>query len=570
MIGQNSQEDVIFFVALAFLVAMLVCMLRGCWSQWRASGICRTFMQKLSSARQWFRMSRKLDEADHIVHEKMQRQKVSHVLISCQLAGVLLIPFTLNMLYLIATKQTRVHTLVQDVLHFAMFGMSIVVIARPSALSERTMDMFYVYFSLCIALYLTPWACRAEYMFEAVMCMNAAAISFTACRRSLPVCTATNAMITASACSLIWVHGGDCVKRPGAMIGMQAFVMGFITICTQWLDRSVASTIRQGLEAQAAREVLSAATALLKSCCDIVVELDLEGTIIGAATDLGSFLLRGPQYSLQGTPLVDLMATEEDRIFFKGKLSEQWSSGSSLAEVRHVRMKDGNSEILQLELLWFQFRHLDQQLRYMVGLKEFSDPAVRRTPAGAAIPADAPATRGPASAGRQPGPVLEGAPLPPAVSRADEDAGGSIPEAASVVSALGAPPVLVTVDSTENSFPISKVSEEFCKRIGRVSPGQSLVAFLRGKEQFSAWLQVAIQTCVYEDESAPDCRLIFRMPQGDMSATCRLLLTLEGEEDVPDLKQITLSLFDIKRRCSSSATPERTYFKGTPVKRLGL
>jgi len=299
--------------------------------------------------------------------------------------------------------------------------------------------------------------------------------------------------------------------------------------------------------------VLSAATALLKSCCDIVVELDSEGTIIGPARDLGSFLLRGPARSLEGLPLADLMAGEEDRLFLMGKFREPWPERASLAEVRHVRMKDGNNEHLPLDLLWFQFHHVDQQRRYMVGLKEFTDPALRRPP--------------PPSAARR----TEPPPRPPA--RTDSDVEGSIPEGSSVVADnIAGLPVFVTVDCTEGGCPVREVSDEFSKRIGRLAPGQSFTEVLKRGKGFQKWLQVAVQASVYKVGVSPDRSLVFKMVQGEMTATCKLALNAdaEGSGAALDLKSVRLSFSDIRRHCGSSTASDRSYLKGTPVKRLGL
>jgi len=299
--------------------------------------------------------------------------------------------------------------------------------------------------------------------------------------------------------------------------------------------------------------VLSAATALLKSCCDIVVELDSEGTIIGPARDLGSFLLRGPARSLEGLPLADLMAGEEDRLFLMGKFREPWPERASLAEVRHVRMKDGNNEHLPLDLLWFQFHHVDQQRRYMVGLKEFTDPALRRPP--------------PRSAAR----LAE--PLPRPQPQADSEVSGSIPEASSFVADnMAGPPVWVTVDSARGDCPVRAVSDEFCKRIGRLTPGQSFTEVLKRSNGFQRWLQVAVQALFYDLGAPPERSLVFKMVQGDMTATCRVALSAdaEGSGAALDLQSVRLSFSDIRRQCGSGTASDRSYLKGTPLKRLAL
>jgi len=551
MIGVSWGDDATFFAGAVLSLAMVVYIIRVCIFQ-RQFAVMWIFVCKLSKD-VYLRRFSTVDEVGRIVQEKTWQQKVGYFCVFGKLMGVLLSPFTANMMFKIAAREMRMHTPVQDIVLLLGHGTALLCLFRPKVVSARTLDVFYIFVNLGIAIYVSAWVCRAEFMLEALMIANFIAIAMTTVRRSLLVCGSMNAVITASACGVLWVHRDGCTNRPLLMMFAQACTMTFITVGNQMFDMSVMSMLRQDLEARGAKEVLSAANALLKSCCDIVVKLDSEGKIIGPARDLGSFLLRGPRSSLQGIQLADLMATKEDRLFFVGKLDKPWSSDASIAEVRHVHMKDGNGEHLSLELLWFQFRHLDQQRRYMVGLKEFTDPALRRPPLPSAV---------------------RRAELPQRPSaRADLEVSGSIPEASSVVADnITGLPVLVVVDCTKGDCPVLEVSDEFCKRIGRLSPGQSLTQVLKRGEVFQQWLQLAVQTSVYELGAVPDCSLVFMMVQGEMTATCRLALNADAESSgaALDMRSVRLSFSNIRRHCSSGTASDRSCLKGTPVKRLGL
>eukprot|EP00409_Alexandrium_fundyense_P006203 CAMPEP_0195041536 /NCGR_PEP_ID=MMETSP0347-20130606/836_1 /TAXON_ID=2932 /ORGANISM="Alexandrium fundyense, Strain CCMP1719" /LENGTH=103 /DNA_ID=CAMNT_0040068597 /DNA_START=114 /DNA_END=421 /DNA_ORIENTATION=- len=93
-----------------------------------------------------------------------------------------------------------------------------------------------------------------------------------------------------------------------------------IISAAHWSEKSSQAAIRQCLEIQTAKELLSAACALLRSCCDVVVELDCRGIIASPAMDLGSFLLRGTGRKMQGRKLADLMSNAEDRQAFSDRL----------------------------------------------------------------------------------------------------------------------------------------------------------------------------------------------------------------------------------------------------------
>eukprot|EP00408_Alexandrium_pacificum_P034618 CAMPEP_0171284238 /NCGR_PEP_ID=MMETSP0790-20130122/67837_1 /TAXON_ID=2925 /ORGANISM="Alexandrium catenella, Strain OF101" /LENGTH=87 /DNA_ID=CAMNT_0011753531 /DNA_START=60 /DNA_END=319 /DNA_ORIENTATION=+ len=87
---------------------------------------------------------------------------------------------------------------------------------------------------------------------------------------------------------------------------------------------------------------------------------------MGPALDLAGFLLRGPDVCLENTMLSDLISNAEDRIFFLRKLQEPQKS-SVLADSIHVKMRDGNNIQLNVEILSFEFKHLDGQPRHMIG-----------------------------------------------------------------------------------------------------------------------------------------------------------------------------------------------------------
>mmetsp|Transcript_47613 Transcript_47613/g.146706 ORF Transcript_47613/g.146706 Transcript_47613/m.146706 type:complete len:527 (-) Transcript_47613:67-1647(-) len=524
---RSKKEDAVFFAALVPLLGMVVYSLCHCLS-WGTLVVMRSLARQLAQVIR-SRRSSTVSDVERVVREKMQQQKVSNICSSLQVCSFVLLPLTFGLQIIIADgRRERRATLTQDVIHLLLHTLMTLTCFFPRIVSTRTSDPIYIVMSLAFTLYIAPFSCHAEFMLEALLIANVAMITLTAVAPSVLLCCLGNAIFVVSVCSLVWTNRvGN--SRPGALMSIQVVLMGFITGCKHVMDRSMESTIRQGMELQTAKELLSAASALLRSCCDIVVELDSHGNIVGPATDLASFLLRGPGSKLEGTPLIDLMVAEEDRLFFADMLQEEQTSERGLADARNVRMRDGNDDVLLLELLWFQFRHFDQQLRYMVGLKEFSNQNVTRTP--------------------------------------------FLPEGMATANTARELPATVVIDSTQDDHPVTECSDEFCKRIGRIVPGESLSARLKNSRRFAKWLQKAAHAEAYGHEAPPDCDLIFQMLQGEMTATCSIAHSesnTEGAGDALDLRHIRLNMIHIRRRCSTNSSSDRGNFKGTPVTRLGL
>mmetsp|Transcript_118890 Transcript_118890/g.348199 ORF Transcript_118890/g.348199 Transcript_118890/m.348199 type:complete len:566 (+) Transcript_118890:62-1759(+) len=563
LIGQTVGEDVVFFSAAILLLTVLV-------GAFRAARSCRCLLKvkcALTSAVKAISMWTKAEpsKVDLIVHEKLREQKLDQFHMLCQIFCSIAFPFTVNLMLNIWKGESRGHTFAQDVLQLVEHSVAALITVFPGTLSSRTIDIFYTIVVLGLAAYTAPFIARPELLFQSLIIVNFVVFTLTMVRRtSTPVVPLLNSVVITVACSSIWMHGGNVFMQPKLMLVGQALVGIVSTIVAHILEKGSQAAMRQCLEMQTTKELLSAACALLGSCCDVVVELDPEGVIVCPAIDLGSFLLRGPGRKMQGWKLVDLMSNAEDRQAFSDRLGAPRVEGMGLAEAMHVSMKDGTGNTLHLELLWFQFSCLSGEPRYMLGMREFCDLSKSRQH-------------------RQQG-IIE----PDGIDKAafpDHEEGFSLPEESFVITnSLAEPQAVAVLDCLKEGLLIKSVSSGFCMRIGRLPHGTCLAHSVRKGDSFAAWLQQSLNAISVHEE-AEDYGVRLRMPQGEMQATCRVLLdkSSSGSGDsregwvqeqgaAIDITRVRL-LFSGIRLCHSHSmygNQGPSQLKGTPVSLMNL
>jgi len=569
LVGRSVAEDLVFFFAAILQLIVLI-------AAFRFASSCRPYSKVksvLNSVAKAISMWTKAEpsEVDLIVHEKLREQKLDQFHRLCQIFCFIASPFTVNLMINIWKGESRGHTFAQDVVQLVEHFVAALITVSPGILSWRTMDIFYTITVLGLAAYTAPFIARPEFLFQSLLVVNFVVFTMTMVRRtSTPMVPLLNFVVVTVACSSIWTHGGNVFMQPRFMLVGQ-FVVGVVsTIVAHILEKGSQAAMRQCLEMQTTKELLSAACALLRSCCDVVVELDPEGVIVCPAIDLGSFLLRGPGRKMQGWKLEDLMSNLEDRQAFSCRLGAPRPEGMGLAEVMHVSMKDGTGNNLHLELLWFQFSCLTGEPQYMVGMREFCDPSVSRQQQQQGI--------------KEPDGV-DKAPFP------DREEGFSLPEESFINNdSLAELQAVAVLDCSTEGFLIKSVSAGFSMRVGRLPVASRLIHIMKRGERFQAWMQDALYAWATHDEPPVDCQITLRMPQGDIKATCSVLRddivasgSLDnGEEehqndtDRVDIRNVHLLFFNVQpygsrsaRRCDARAQGP-SQLKGTPVALLSI
>lgn len=566
MKGDGVHDTVTLAVSGILVLASVVGLLRGMQPRRllsRAWGLLRSATQGLASCGK-----ASTDEVDTLVEAKMQQLRVDHVRWCFRAFCACLTAVGLFGIYFIALGLPRGHSAVQDLMYVLMHFLCVLVVNCPKLLSWRTVDVFIGMFMLCLTAYTSPWFCTADQAVVSIATVTSATILLNTVRRSVFVSAAFNSLMALAVIGTIRAHKETVFMRADVFAVFELMILMLFPAFAYTLDVSISRGIRKSLEMQVAKEVLSAAAALLNSCCDVVVELDQEGTILNPAKDLGGFLLRGPGRCFQGFKLPQLFSLEEDRETFLRKLSAAESSGSGLAEARHVLMKDGNDEQLRVELMWFGFRHLDGAQRFMLGLREFSDFSPKAKGRSRRRRRQPRAEPGEESSQGSPRRDHDEGSDPGLSPRSEASEGEATLES---TTSLEVQVASLTVDATEEGLPVRSCSPGFRSRIGRLQLGSSLTDYVRHPDGFMRWLQVGINTA-NSGEEVPDRQVTLEMRQGRLAATCRLMPGSEEESLV--IGAMELVFFNVRpcrgRSRGSSGSGSSSQSRGTPVVRMSL
>lgn len=144
----------------------------------------------------------------------------------------------------------------------------------------------------------------------------------------------------------------------------------------------MAAEARLTLEAETARNEGCAATSLLNTICDAVVEVDSSLAIVGAASQFACMVSLEPNRCLEGVPF-DRYVAERDRARFTENLTcRPDTARMSLANVFHLTLKDGlhneiRAEVFHVPMKREAFR-VDRSERHLLGVREFGEEVIGR------------------------------------------------------------------------------------------------------------------------------------------------------------------------------------------------
>jgi len=477
------------------------------------SSLCSNVVNALAriahAVRSWKRAP--ADEVAVEAQKRDRKQKVLHMQRICKVMALLSLPINLAKVFQCVRMDARPDTIAHDAVVFVLHSTLTVTLVLPRAVSWRTIDVVYCTLVSCAALFVAPPPisdAHDDNLISHLIGMNMIVAALAVARRDVYVVLPMNALFTLASGTSMWVHEGPYLTAPAFVFFIQCCTMLMVTGGACILDSTWRALIYEGLAVTAARQLLSAATGLLRSCCDTVVEVDSEGVITVPAHDLGSFLLRGPGYNLHGYRLADLMVDAEDRDVFQDRLLSKKEVCMDMAESIHVRMRDGNNVVLRLQLLFLRFTHIDDSTRYMVGIRG-NFPGL-----GEHGGQDGLRPLAPGSDGEEPTPRPSSSGLSVVT-----------PAAADAMSAASDLLPVLVVDCTAPGFPVVECSVGFRARIGRVPPSGMLLDAVKHGTLFVQWLQHALHSMVYGAPPPDDCEVTLRVPRSGVvvAAACRVL-----------------------------------------------
>lgn len=505
MASLSAKDQVLFGSSGIIVTATLAGIFRWANSNRLGSKAWETVKAIAGSIHAW-RHAANDDEVGLAVVGKIQNQMLNDFRRTCHILCVIALPLSIKLMVDAATGQVRQTSLAQDVILLLYQGIVGATFLCPSLLRWQTIDVFHGAIMLVGSVYGLPGIRKEDDVLAShldhLLVTQIIIFFLSVSRRDVRVVLPLNLLFGVAVCVTIVSDREMHIHRPMfVMLILWASVIA-ITIFAHMLDMNCRAMTCQGVEMKVTKQVLAASSALLRSCCDVVVELNNEGVILNEGMDLGSFLLRGPNRSLQGYRLTDLMSHEQDKHLFMESLRSQ--EDSDMAQTIHVRMKDGNDSLLRLQLMWFQFTHVDDKPHYMVGIRNFPSASNQNCQER-----EETASGHPLRAGSSEMSVTE-------------------PESQDTVSntsELWLP--LLVVNATEVGCPILGYSMGFGSRIGRVPLRTQLAELVKLKDCFNDWLANALNQAAYGEPHDP-IRLTLCMPHGRIKATCKILVGRSG------------------------------------------
>lgn len=545
-------DAVLFATCGLSLVVLSSALLRKARKQLRHAGAAlRSLRAKLGS---WVRPSD--DEVGAIVHSKMMEKKLDSFRRVSNIICLILSPFTANIMVNIATERTRGYSQMQDATHIIIQLLTAVTMLMPKLISTKNLDVYYLIFMVASLFYSNPYATYAIMVVPTIIGTNGMVLALALAGPvpgRAPLLFTMNTAFALCSASTLWLQGSNISPQASFLAITQVLVIMLVTCHSSFSEGGYRAIVEQSLRFQESKELQLAVVALLRSLCEVVVEIDSQSMILSPASDLGSFLLRGPSRDLKGVPLVDLISDQDDKKTFMQRLANPTMMTLGLAENMQVTMRDADGRHLRLELMWFQFRRLDGGDRYMVGIREFSDAqlSVVQSISGEAQNGSIRQTD---QAGDHPvHPILQ-MPSPDTTTLIVPENTFMVPEMHSVNSgSVDDVDATIIVDCSQKTYIIKSVSSEFSVRIGRLPTEEPLGNHIANGKAFTSWVQMCVNAMRYQQNPPSDQYVVFLMPQGKMRAMCRIVpdfkdLEQDSEPDFDiDPERVSLSFYKIKK-----------------------
>lgn len=479
------------------------------------------------------------DEVWLLVHERLKEEKLRLLRRLTKWLCAVFTPLTIwviaDSLQNLDAAPLKLLKLVHVVQHLLLAGLSL----WPEFWTARNVNAVCVSLLLFSLLGLTPWSCPAELVTSQVLRALCFWAGVVLARPGQTLFLVTCLLVPLSSWGALSLYFATSTQM--SVIGSVVTIQTIWTIVSRSLERGAELAHLARLQCQDAEESHSAACALLRSCCDVVVDLNSEGAIKAGAQDLASYLMRGKRLGLHGLPLADLIVDDDDRMLFRDRLlAKHEDAGTTIGESMFISIRDGNDNVVRVEILWFRYHLCNaQQLNFKAGIRECFD-----APEWGAMEAYT----------RQPAVLVQSCALEECVSTVETSCTSSS-------SMTYHQEAIAVLDCTRSGYPVQEVTPCFCRQIGPMAHDEPFTRCLRQPEAFGAWVRSAIFRAMNGDGCPARCRVLFKMPQGDIRASCELVH--EGTTAFQaDLNRIALRFLQM-RRCAEPGREGRC-LKGTP------
>jgi len=247
-------------------------------------------------------------------------------------------------------------------------------VAPTSALAARRLDIFHGMVMLPLAAFV--WFSSPEHLLFSLGSAMVFRLGYSCMNLSIAHSVALNLLVDLAGCLRAWYGAQDGTTSGMVYMFEGCATMGVAIAAVAFKYWTVAG-LRQEIRFGVLKSEASASMSLLDMLCDVVVELNSDMTIARSSPAMAAFLMLSPGKSIAGMHICDFVPDETERRSFKDRIfaSRTWpkaSVGPSVGTCR-LRFSDSMSSPVNVEIFFVKVDLLNEDCRYMLGIREFSD-----------------------------------------------------------------------------------------------------------------------------------------------------------------------------------------------------
>jgi len=260
----------------------------------------------------------------------------------------------------------------------------LVLWVAPSVVTQKSIDWIYSAMMASLTFAVSPLAVYADTVLIYSNATWIAAVGFSLMNLKPWLNACWIFAMSAMACFSLAVgelHSDECGSTNHFRLALQLLTMSVVTVlCLVVVDTLLHQLTQLELDAASSRNELAAAQSVLRSVCDVVVELDDALRLRKDSPELRSMLFLNQSRSLQHEDVRIFLASAEDGAKFHEHATSTGQPGGELPRLSvafHVSMRDSAGITLAVEVFVVRFLIREGQQAYLVGIREQTDSEIR-------------------------------------------------------------------------------------------------------------------------------------------------------------------------------------------------
>jgi len=260
----------------------------------------------------------------------------------------------------------------------------LVLWVAPSVVTQKSIDWIYSAMMASLTFAVSPLAVYADTVLIYSNATWIAAVGFSLMNLKPWLNACWIFAMSAMACFSLAVgelHSDECGSTNHFRLALQLLTMSVVTVlCLVVVDTLLHQLTQLELDAASSRNELAAAQSVLRSVCDVVVEVDDMLRLRMDSPELRNMLFLNQNRSLQHEDVRNFLASAEDGAKFHEHTTSTGQPGGEqprLSVAFHVSMRDSAWITLEVEVFVVRFSNREGQDSYLVGIREQSDSELR-------------------------------------------------------------------------------------------------------------------------------------------------------------------------------------------------